>query len=82
MLSLDVGRPALAVIRKLHEQGRDAAIGQPRRHVTRQREIRAQNMQDDHRRPLRTEPDRGEILGVNHVVLGVGRLDRRRKAKL
>ena len=76
------GRPALAIIRKLHEQRRDPAIGHPRRHVPREWKIRPQNMQDDDRRSLGPEPDRGEILGVHDVVLGVRRFDQRRKPKL
>ena len=75
-------RPALAVIRKFDEQGRHPAIGQTSRHVPRQRKIRPQNVQDDHARPLGPEAHRSKILRVDHVVLGVGRLDRRRKPQL
>ena len=70
-------RPAFAVIGELDEESGDAPVGQPRRHVARQREIGAQDVQDDDTGPPRAGAERTEVLGVDDVVLGIGRRDRR-----
>ena len=72
----------LAVVWQLHEEGRDTVVGHAGGHVARQREIGSQDVQDDHARPARAEADRGKILGMDGVILGVRRFDGRWKTQL